>query len=98
TLTWATFGGAVAVGATAALGGRTRTARLLGWLGAAAAAQLFALTTGHLLGAPLPRTGFLLLAVSAVGLLAVVRLARLRRPGAGPERLAVEWLGGYLPL
>src|SRR5690606_35612464 len=38
-LTWGTFGGAVAVGATAALGGRTRSARLLGWLGAALAAQ-----------------------------------------------------------
>jgi hypothetical protein len=97
-LTWATFGGAVAVGAAAATGGRTRTARLLGWLGAAAAAQLFALTSGYLLGVTWPQAGFGLLAVSAVGLLVVVRLARLRRPEAAREAVVVEWTGGYVPL
>jgi hypothetical protein len=97
-LTWATFGGAIAVGATAAIGGRTWLARLLGWLGAVAAAQLFGLVTAHLLGASRPQLGFPLLAVAAVALLAVARLRRLRAPEASAELAAVEGLGGYLSL
>jgi hypothetical protein len=97
-LTWGTFGGAIAVGATAALGGRTWLARLLGWLGAAAAAQLFALVTAYLVGAERPQYGFALLAVGAVALLAVARLPQLRRPAAAQELAAVEGLGGYAPI
>ncbi|HEY8471990.1 MAG TPA: permease [Natronosporangium sp.] len=97
-LTWGTFGGAIAVGATAALGGRTRSGRLLGWLGATAAAQAFALTTACLVGATRPQAGFALLAVAAVALLVAARLNRLRRPAAAPELAAIEWLGGYVSL
>jgi hypothetical protein len=94
-LTWGTFGGAVVVGMTAAVGGRTRPARMLGWLGATVAAQLFALVTAVLLAATRPQTGFALLAVSALALLAVVRLRALRPPSAARELAVVEWLGGY---
>jgi hypothetical protein len=97
-LTWATFGGAIAVGAIAALGGRTGRARLLGWLGAALAAQLFALVTAHLLDAGRTRYGFGLVAVAAVALLVVARLPRLHRPAAARELAAVEGLGGYASL
>jgi hypothetical protein len=94
-LTWGTFGGAVVVGMTAAVGGRTRPARMLGWLGATLAAQLFALVTAVLLAASRPQTGFALLAVSALALLAVARLRALRPPSAARELAVVEWLGGY---
>jgi hypothetical protein len=97
-LTWATFGGAIAVGATAAVRGRTWLARLLGWLGAAAAAQLFGLVTGYLFGAGRTQLGLPLLAVAAVALLAVARLRRLRPPAASAELAAVEGFGGYLSL
>jgi hypothetical protein len=97
-LTWGTFGGAIGVGVTAAVGGQTRAGRLLGWLGATAAAQLFALTTAYLLGASWPQAGFALLAVAAVALLVAARQDRLRSPAAAPELAAVEWLGGYVSL
>ena len=97
-LTWATFGGAVAVGATAALGGRSGSGRLLGWSGAVAAAQLFALVTAYLLDADRHQFGFALLTVGAVALLAVARLPRLGRPAAARELAAVEGLGGYMSL
>jgi hypothetical protein len=97
-LTWGTFGGAVAVGLTAALGGRTRTARVLGWLGAGAAAQLFALTSALLVGVPRQRAGLFLLAVAAVALLLAARLPRLRSTRARPELASVEWLAGYASL
>ncbi|QSB13919.1 permease [Natronosporangium hydrolyticum] len=97
-LTWGTFAGAVAVGAVAGMAGRTRHARLLGWLFAAVSAQVFALVTVELLGLPWSRAGFALLAVSAVSLLLVARLPRLRPPRAPQELAAVEVAGGYLPL
>jgi hypothetical protein len=97
-LTWGTFGGAVAVGATAALGGRTRSARLLGWLGAALAADLFALTTASLAGATRHQAAMYLLPIAAVALLLAARLPKLRMPAARPELATVEWLGGYLTL
>jgi len=97
-LTWGTFGGAVAVGATAALGGRTRSARLLGWLGAALAAQTFALTSALLVGAPRHGMGLFLLPVAATALVGVARLPRLRALASRPELTTVEWVGGYLTL
>jgi hypothetical protein len=97
-LTWGTFGGAIGVGVAAALGGKTRLGRVLGWLGAAAAAQAFALVTAYLVGATWPQSSFALLAVAAVALLVAGRLDRLRRPGAAPELAAVEWLGGYVSI
>jgi hypothetical protein len=97
-LTWGTFGGAIGVGVAAAVGGKTQLGRLLGWIGAAAAAQAFALTTAYLLGATWPQAGFALLAVAAVALLGAARLERLRTPAAAPELVAVEWLGGYASL
>jgi hypothetical protein len=97
-LTWGTFGGAIAVGAVAALGSRTRQARLLGWLGAIAAAQAFAVTTAMLLETSRHRFGYFLLVVAAVALLAVARLPRLRISAARPELAAVEWVGGFVTL
>jgi hypothetical protein len=97
-LTWATFGGAILVGAVAALRGNTRRARLFGWVGAAAAAQLFALTTAALMAAPLHRYGWYLLVVAAVALLVAARLPRLRTLSRRPELAAVEWVGGYATL
>jgi hypothetical protein len=92
-LTWATLGGAVAVGAGAAWGGRTEAARICGWLGAAVAAELFALNTAVLLGATRQQAAFGVLAVGAVALLLAARLPRLRSPAAYRELAAVEWTG-----
>lgn len=90
-LTWATFGGAVVVGATAAFGGRTGVARLLGWIGAIPAAHGFTLLTAYLSGVTGAALGFAPLAVAAVSLLVAARI-----PGrSGTEIRAVEWLGGY---
>lgn len=97
-LTWATFGGAVGVGMVAALGGRTGTARLLGWLGAIPAAHGFALLTAYLSGVTGAQLGFGPLAVAAVSLLAATRLPRLRDARSATELRAVEWLGGYAGL
>ena len=97
-LTWGTCGGGVAVGLIAAFAGRTGLARLTGWLGAATAAQLFALTTAALLGATAPQAAFGLLVVAALGLLVAPRLPGLRSPTRRPEQATVEGCGGYLPL
>lgn len=97
-LTLATLGGAVAVGAAAGLGGRTRMARLLGWFGAAAAASLFALTAAAVVGATRHQAALFLLPVAAVALLLVAPLGRMQPRTMRPERGTVEWSGGYIPL
>lgn len=97
-LTLATFAGAIAVGATAALGGHTWLARLLGWSGAAVAAQATAVTAALVAEAPRHRFGLYLLPVAAVALLLVTRLPQVRKPGRRAELVTVEWLGGYVSL
>lgn len=93
-VTWATCGGAVGVGAAAALWGRTGTARLLGWVGAIPAAHGFTLLTAYLSGVSGARLGFGPLAVAAVSLLLAARIPRR----SAAEIRAVEWLGGYAGL
>lgn len=92
-LTLFTLGSAVAVGAVAALAGRTHTARILGWLFAAIMAQLFVLTAGLVAGLAPVWSAFGVLAVSAALMLAAATLPRLRRAQATREAATVEWSG-----
>jgi hypothetical protein len=92
-LTLFTLGGAVGVGLTAGLGGRTQTARILGWLFGSVFAQLFVLTAGLVAGADVRWSAFGVLAVGAVLLVLVGAVPRLRRPEAVREAAAVEWSG-----
>ena len=90
-LTLFTLGGAVGVGAGAALGGRTQLARILGWLFAAGSAQGFVLTLGLVAGLPTRVSAFGVLGVGAVLLVMSATLPRLRRPEAYQETATVEW-------
>ncbi len=92
-LTVATLGAAVCVGAAAALGGRTRLARILGWLFAAASAQGFVLTVGLVAGLPARISAFGVLATGAALLAVAATLPRLRRPESYRETATVEWSG-----
>lgn len=92
-LTLATLGGAVCIGTTAALAGRSQPARILGWLFAAASAQGFVLTLGLVFGAPAESTAFGVLAAGAALLVMAATLPRLRRPEAYRETATVEWCG-----
>lgn len=88
-----TFGGAVAVGAVAALGGKSQRARILGWLGAALAAQLFVLTVSLRVGAKPEWAAFGVLAVGAILIVGAALHPRFTRPEALREAAAVEWAG-----
>ncbi|GAA2379252.1 hypothetical protein Cme02nite_17720 [Catellatospora methionotrophica] len=92
-LTIFTFGGAVAVGAVAALGGKSQRARILGWLGAALAAQLFVLTVSLRIGAKPEWAAFGVLAVGAILIVGAALHPRFTRPEALREASAVEWAG-----
>jgi hypothetical protein len=92
-LTLFTLGGAVGVGLAAGSGGRTQTARLLGWPFAAVFAQLFVLTAGLVAGLDVHWSAFGVLAVGAILLVVPSILPRLRRPEAVRESAAVEWSG-----
>ncbi|WP_244871856.1 SCO7613 C-terminal domain-containing membrane protein [Catellatospora sp. TT07R-123] len=92
-LTIFTFGGAVAVGAAAALGGRSQPARILGWLGGALAAELFVLTVSLHIGARPEWSAFGVLAVGAVLIVGTALHPRFQRPEALREASAVEWAG-----
>lgn len=92
-LTLFTLGGAVVVGAVAALVGRTQHARILGWLFATVMAHGFVLTTGLYRDVELKWTAFGVLAVGAVLLLAAATLPRLRHPEAAWEAATAEWSG-----
>ena len=92
-LTLGTLAGAVGVGLTAALGGRTQTARVLGWAFAAASAHMFAYTVGLALGLPGPWSAFGVLTVATLTIVTSATLPRLRRPGTGREAAALEWSG-----
>lgn len=92
-LTLFTLGGAVGVGAVAALFGTTGRARVLGWLFASLMAQLFVLTVGLVAGFAAVWSAFGVLAVGAVLQVLAARLPRLRRPEAHREAATVEWSG-----
>ncbi|HEU4421075.1 MAG TPA: permease [Pilimelia sp.] len=92
-LTLFTLGGAVLVGLTAALFGRTQNVRIMGWLFAAVMAQLFVLTAGLVLGLDRRWSAFGVLGVGAILLVISATLPRLSRPEAIREAAAVEWSG-----
>ncbi|MBV1849582.1 SCO7613 C-terminal domain-containing membrane protein [Catellatospora tritici] len=92
-LTIFTFGGAIAVGAAAALGGQSQPARILGWLGGAVAAELFVLTVSLEIGARPEWSAFGVLAVGAVLIVGTALHPRFQRPEALREASAVEWAG-----
>ncbi|HZM81537.1 MAG TPA: hypothetical protein VFC19_37915 [Candidatus Limnocylindrales bacterium] len=88
-----TFAGAVLVGLTAALGGKTQRARILGWLGGALAAQLLVLSVSLRVGAPPEWAAFAVLAVGAALIASVVLLPRFAKQESLPEASAIEWAG-----
>ncbi|WP_407567012.1 SCO7613 C-terminal domain-containing membrane protein [Polymorphospora sp. A560] len=92
-LTLLTLGGAVAVGAVAAIFGRSARARILGWVFASVMAQLFVFTIGVAAGFDPAWSAFGVLGVGAVLLLVAARLPRLRQPEATREASTVEWSG-----
>ncbi|MGY0007986.1 SCO7613 C-terminal domain-containing membrane protein, partial [Micromonospora sp. I033] len=92
-LTLFTLGGAVGVGAVAALFGTTQRARILGWLFASLMAQLFVLTLGLVAGLAAVWSAFGVLAVGAALQVFAATLPRLRRPEAYREAATVEWSG-----
>ncbi|MGW5012352.1 SCO7613 C-terminal domain-containing membrane protein, partial [Micromonospora chalcea] len=92
-LTVFTLGGAVGVGAVAALFGTTQRARILGWLFGSLMAQLFVLTVGLKSGLAAVWSAFGVLAVGAALQVFAATLPRLRRPGAYREAATVEWSG-----
>nr|MDT0657863.1 permease [Micromonospora sp. DSM 115978] len=92
-MTLFTLAGAVAVGAVAALAGRSQAARILGWLFASVMAQLLVLTTGLVVGLAPVWSAFGVLAVGAVLVVGSATLPRLRRPEASREAATVEWSG-----
>lgn len=92
-LTLGTLAGSVAIGAVAAVAGRSQPARILGWLFAAVFAQLFVLTAGLIAGLEPAWSAFGVLAVGAVLLVVAATLPRLRRPEAFREAATVEWTG-----
>jgi hypothetical protein len=92
-LTLFTLGAAVFVGLTAALAGRSQTARVLGWLFAAVMAQLFVLTAAIAAGLERSWAGFGVLSVGAVLLILEATLPRLGLPQYRAEATTVEWSG-----
>ncbi|MEH1125987.1 SCO7613 C-terminal domain-containing membrane protein, partial [Micromonospora sp. CPCC 206061] len=92
-LTLVTLGGAVAVGATAAIVGQTQKARILGWLFAAVSAEGFVLTSALIAGLEPEWSAFGVLAVGAALLVVAAVLPRLRRPESYREAATVEWSG-----
>jgi hypothetical protein len=93
-----TFGGAVGVGAAAALGGKTQMARILGWLGAAVAGELFMMSVSLNLGLTRFWTALGVLAVGAVLIIGAALLPRFAKREARPEASAVEWAGQFAAL
>jgi hypothetical protein len=90
-----TFGGAMGVGAAAAMGGRSQIARIMGWLGAAVAGELFIMSVSLDLGMPASWTAVSVLGVGAVLIIGSALLPRFAWPQARPEGAAVEWAGQF---
>ncbi|SDT70218.1 SCO7613 C-terminal domain-containing membrane protein [Actinoplanes derwentensis] len=92
-LTLFTLGSAVGVGLVAALNGRSRVARLLGWLFAALMGQMFVLAVSLSAGLERHWAAFGVLAVGA-GLLSLeAALPRLGLTQYRAEAITVEWCG-----
>lgn len=94
-LTIFTFGGAVCVGAAAALGGRSQLARILGWLFAAVSGELVVVSISLDIGLNRTWTALGVLAVGAVLIIGAALLPRFAKPGSRPEAAAVEWAGHF---
>ncbi|WP_250028386.1 SCO7613 C-terminal domain-containing membrane protein [Paractinoplanes maris] len=92
-LTLFTLGCAIGVGLVAALGGRSRFARILGWLFAAVMGQFFVLTAAIAAGVERPWAAFGVLAVGAALLVLEATVPRLGLPQYRAEASTVEWSG-----
>ncbi len=92
-LTLFTMGSAVGVGLVAALAGRTRTARVLGWLFAAVMGQFFVLTAAIAAGVEREWAAFGVLGVGAALLILEATVPRLGLPQYRAEATTVEWSG-----
>ncbi|WP_203915766.1 SCO7613 C-terminal domain-containing membrane protein [Rugosimonospora africana] len=77
-------------GVTAAMLGRSRTARVVGWLVTAFAGHLLALVAGLSAGLPVYWSAFLVALVAAAMLVVASLLPRLRQPQAASEAITVE--------
>ncbi len=77
-------------GVTAAMLGRSRAARVVGWLVTAFAGHLLALVAGLAAGLPVYWSAFLVALVAAAMLVVASLLPRLRQPQAVSEAIAVE--------
>jgi hypothetical protein len=92
-LTLFTLGTAIIVGLVGAIGGRSRHARILGWVFTAVMGQLFVLTAALVAGLEPPWAAFGVLAVGAVLLVLEALLPRLGLPEYRSEATTVEWSG-----
>jgi hypothetical protein len=92
-LTLLTLGTAILVGLTGAIGGRSRHARILGWLFTAVMGQMFVLTVALVAGLEPAWAAFGVLAVGAVLLVLEALLPRLGLPEYRAEATTVEWSG-----
>ncbi|MEV4706547.1 SCO7613 C-terminal domain-containing membrane protein [Actinoplanes sp. NPDC049316] len=92
-LTLFTLGSAVGVGLVAAVAGRSRHARVLGWLFAATMGQSFVLAVALIAGLTAEWASFGVLAVGAALLVLEAALPRLGLPEYRLEATTVEWSG-----
>ncbi|HET6479298.1 MAG TPA: hypothetical protein VFG35_04535 [Actinoplanes sp.] len=92
-LTLLTLGCAVLVGLAAALAGRSRFARILGWVFTAVMAQFFVLTAAIAAGVARPWAAFGVLAVGAALLIIEATVPRLGLPQYRAEATTIEWSG-----
>ncbi|GGQ65275.1 SCO7613 C-terminal domain-containing membrane protein [Couchioplanes azureus] len=92
-LTLFTLGCAVGVGLVAAIAGRSRHARVLGWLFTAAMGQFFVLAVALVAGLTREWAAFGVLAVGAALLILEAALPRLGLPEYRLEAATVEWSG-----
>ncbi|SNY28343.1 SCO7613 C-terminal domain-containing membrane protein [Paractinoplanes atraurantiacus] len=92
-LTLFTLGSAVGVGLVGALGGRSRHARVLGWLFTAVMGQFFVLTAAIAAGVERPWAAFGVLAVGAALLILEATVPRMGLPQYRLEAQTVEWSG-----
>ena len=89
-MTLAGLAAAMFIGLAAALYGRGRSARLVGWLVTASAGHLLALVAGLVGGLPVYESAFGVAAVACGLLVLAALLPRLRRPDAVNESTVVE--------
>ncbi|GID26630.1 SCO7613 C-terminal domain-containing membrane protein [Paractinoplanes brasiliensis] len=92
-LTLLTLGCAIFVGLAAALAGRSRFARVLGWVFAAVMGQFFVLTAAIAAGVERPWAAFGVLAVGAALLILEATVPRLGLPQYRIEATTIEWSG-----